>query len=165
MEFAQPLRDAVISPMVREGNAGVSGSVEVMKEYSLLREDLDNLLEVTQWPNQEPAMKSVDSKTKAAFTRTYNKEIVLPYSTAAGAAAKKKKGAAAAGPVGASAAEDEEEEMLNDAGDDDDDDNIEADAMIKAKKPPAARKGKKEKEEEAATSSAKGKGKGKRSKK
>ena len=155
MEFAQPLRDAVISPMVREGNAGVSGSVEVMKEYSLLREDLDNLLEVTQWPNQEPAMKSVDSKTKAAFTRTYNKEIVLPYAT--NVAVSKKKGSAA----GASADNmDMGEEEEDDVEDEEDADDIASDAMIKAKKPSAA-KGKAAAAKKDESTAGKGKGKGK----
>ena len=61
-----------------------------MKQYSLLREDLDNLIEVTQGPDKEEPMKRIESKVKAACTRQYNKDIVLPYSTGAVGAAKKR---------------------------------------------------------------------------
>ena len=51
--------------------------LQVMSHYALLREDLDNLLEVTQWPNSPDPMKAIESKVKAAFTRSYNKDVVL----------------------------------------------------------------------------------------
>jgi len=55
----------------------------------MLREDLDNLLEVTQWPNAADPMKSIESKVKAAFTRTYNKDVILPYATNLGSISKR----------------------------------------------------------------------------
>ena len=60
-----------------------------MSQYALLREDLDNLLEVTQWPNSVDPMKSIESKVKAAFTRSYNKDVVLPYATSLGSISKR----------------------------------------------------------------------------
>ena len=60
-----------------------------MSEYALLREDLDNLLEMSQWPDRPDPMKSIESKVKASFTRTYNKEVVLPYATNLGSVAKR----------------------------------------------------------------------------
>ena len=160
MDFSEHLKDCVVRPMQEEGAEGVKDSVQAMKDYSLLREDLDNLLELTTWPDQEPPLKSVESKVKAAFTRQYNKEIVLPYST--GNVSKKKGAAASAAATGG--LEDEEEEMLNDEGEADDD-TVEADSMIKAKKPTASRAGKGRKADEETDTSKKGKGKGKRSKK
>ena len=62
---------------------------QVMSEYALLREDLDNLLEMSQWPDRPDPMKSIESKVKASFTRTYNKEVVLPYATNLGSVAKR----------------------------------------------------------------------------
>ena len=118
-----------------------------MQQYSLLREDLDNLMEICQWPNQELAMKGVDAKVKAAFTRMYNKEIVLPYATNSGNVAKKRMAATTI-----------EDEILNeeeDVDDDENDDDISADAMIKAKKPSKA------KESKASEKAGKGEGKGK----
>ena len=80
-ELGQSLRDAIVRPMIKDGAEGVTQSVEVMKEYSLLREDLDNLLEVCQWPNHENPLKNVEPKVKAAFTRLYNKEVSFFYTS------------------------------------------------------------------------------------
>ena len=131
MDFLQPLRDAIIRPMRVNGSEGVSESIEVMKQYSLLREDLDGLLEVTQWPDQALPMKDVDSKVKAAFTRQYNKEVVLPYAT--GGVSKKRGGGGAA--AGGEAEFNPGDGDETDEDDREDKDDISSDAMIKAKKP------------------------------
>lgn len=145
MEFSQFLRGAIVNPMLLKGSEGIPESVEVMKKYSLLREDLDNILEIGQWPNQDNPMKYVDSKTKAAFTRAYNKEIVLPYSSAIGSL-KKGKSAVSSSEINSEALLEEEEES-----DDEDEDDISKDAMIKAK-PKKATKGKSESGASASTS-------------
>merc|ERR1719436_1279942 len=47
-DFSEHLRNSIINPMVgSQGQEGVQKAVEVMKEFSLLREDLDNLVELT----------------------------------------------------------------------------------------------------------------------
>ncbi len=46
-----------------------------MKLYALLREDLDSLLELSQWPGGKDLMKDIPSTVKSAFTRQYNKEV------------------------------------------------------------------------------------------
>ena len=144
-DFNQHLRNAILRPMIKRGMEGVPDSIEAMDFYSLMREDLDNLLEITTWPEQPDPMKAIDSKIKAAFTRSYNKNVVLPYAKEANVK-KKAKVDVAANPF-------EEDSDDND----EDEDNIEADAMIKAKKPSAKKK--------AETSTAtKGKGRGKKSK-
>ena len=148
MDFLQPLRDAIVRPMRTKGPDGVAGSIEVMRQYSLLREDLDGLLEVTQWPDTALPMKDVDSKVKAAFTRQYNKEVVLPY--AAGGVSKKRGAATAAADAEGELGEDEVEDE-----DQEEDDDISADAMIKAKKPKGGGTASK-----AETTKAAGKGKG-----
>ena len=129
MDFLQPLRDAIVRPMRVNGSEGVSESIEVMKQYSLLREDLDGLLEVTQWPDQALPMKDVETKVKAAFTRQYNKEVVLPYAT--GGVSKKRGGAAAGGEAEFNPGDGDE----TDEDDKEEKDDISSDAMIKAKKP------------------------------
>lgn len=79
--YGQVLKDHIISPLVEQGSEGLGQAVSSMGEYCLLREDLDDLLEVNQWPDKANTFRSVDSKTKAAFTRKCNKErVTLPYS-------------------------------------------------------------------------------------
>merc|ERR1712080_301316 len=48
-DFIQHLRDLILRPMQTSGQDGINESVQSMEFYSLLREDLDNLLEVTAW--------------------------------------------------------------------------------------------------------------------
>ena len=69
LDYGQRLRDHLIAPLVKEGAEGVEQAVAHMNQYNLLREDLEGLLEVTQWPHRPEPFSSVDSKTKAAFTR------------------------------------------------------------------------------------------------
>jgi len=126
-DFVQPLRDAIIRPLAAEGADGVSASVQVMEEYALLREDLDNILELAQWPDAPDPMRAVESKVKAAFTRAYNKQVFLPYSTNVGNVAKKASKAIESDPA-ANEGEVEEDD------DNDDDQDIGKDSMIKAKK-------------------------------
>lgn len=133
LDFIQHLRDAILRPMIKEGSDGVADSVQVMNQYSLLREDLDNLLEIAQWPDRADPMKNIESKVKAAFTRTYNKEVFLPYAVTLGSI--NKRASAALASSGDLLVEDEEE----DVGDEEEKDDIESDAMIKAKKPKATK--------------------------
>ena len=154
MDFAQHLRDAIARPMIEDGSDGVAEAVKVMEFYSLTREDLDNLMEITTWSDGQDPFRKIESKVKAAFTRAYNKEVVLPYARVANPI-KKGKGSAGG------------EDLLggdDDDGADEDDDTIEADAMIKAKKPTAS-KAKTASSKAADTDSKKGKGRGKTSKK
>ena len=95
---------------------------------------------MTQWPERADPMRDVESKTKAAFTRKYNKDgIALPYSIVQ--TVNKKKASAEDFFV-----EEEEEEE-----DDTDRDSIANDAMIKMKKTKAVN---------TKDDAAKGKGKG-----
>lgn len=124
-DYCYALRNSVTRPLISRGADGVADAVAAMNEYDLLREDLESILEVAQWPGHKDPMAGVESKVKAAFTRLYNKESHMsPY--AAVAAPKKKVGAAKADEYG----EDDEIEE-----DEEEDDSIGNDAMIKVKKP------------------------------
>merc|ERR1719208_124488 len=153
-DFIQPLRDAVVRPLATEGAGGVDAAVGMMETYALLREDLDNILELAQWPDKPEVMKGVESKVKAAFTRAYNKQVFLPYSTAAvGSVAKKASRAVEVNPeTGLEEADDEE--------DDKEDDDIGKDSMIKAKKKAPAKAASKKGAESGTAAEGKGKGRG-----
>lgn len=138
LDFAPFLLNAIVRPLREKGLEGVQDALNVMKEYRLLREDLDSLIELTTWPGKKNPMDSVDSKVKAALTRSYNKEV-LAYSYSAMANVKKKKAEAM----------DEEMEMLEEGegdeaqvlDDDEEEEKLENDALIKAKKKPATKAG------------------------
>ena len=125
MDYAQVLRNHIIYPLVKNDADGVDQAVGNMGDYSLLREDLDGLVEITQWPGNPDPMAAVDRKTKAAFTKKYNKErATLPFSIAQTVSKKKGRGDV----------EDMKAMDDNDGEEDKADDTLEKDGMIKMKR-------------------------------
>ena len=132
LDYLEPLRQSIIEPLVANGSAGVPATIERLRHYSLRREDIDTINELTLWKNQKDPMSAVESKVKAALTRAYNKEsFALPYSLETTAKGKKSKTGTEVdeldgGPDG--------EEGSTAVEDDQSDDDIESSAMIKKKK-------------------------------
>lgn len=136
LDYAPFLLNNICRPLVKEGQEGVPAALEVMKDYHLLREDLDSLVELTSWPGKKSALDAVDGRVKAALTRAYNKEV-MAYSYSAQAGIKKKKAEAAGDGDDYLGADDGDEEgacTRADSEDDEDKDNLELDGLIKAKK-------------------------------
>uniref|UniRef100_A0ABK9MQN0 Replication factor C subunit 1 n=1 Tax=Glossina morsitans morsitans TaxID=37546 RepID=A0ABK9MQN0_GLOMM len=143
LDYAAFLLHKIIHPLKEHGLDGVNESLNTIKEYHLLREDLESLIELTTWPGKKSPMDSVDSKVKAALTRSYNKEV-LAYSYSAGAGIKKKRSEASddldymdadnneEGEEGTLASHDDEDEQERE------DDNLENDGLVKVKKKSAA---------------------------
>ena len=48
--------------LVTDGSSGVDQTVSLLHAYDLLREDFDNILEVSSWSSTEDIMSHVDSK-------------------------------------------------------------------------------------------------------
>ncbi|XP_034661870.1 replication factor C subunit 1 isoform X2 [Drosophila subobscura] len=136
LDYAPFLLDNIARPLARDGQDGVSAALDVMKEYHLLREDLDSLVELTAWPGKKSPLDAVDGRVKAALTRSYNKEV-MAYSYSAQANIKKKKSEAGAGDeelLGLEEGLEEGETNRADSDEDEDKDNLELDGLIKAKK-------------------------------
>lgn len=128
LDYAQFLVQAIIRPLKEKGADGVKEALDVIKTYRLLREDIESLLELTSWGAAKSPWDSIDSKTKAALTRAYNKEVQA-YSYSAQAGVKKKKGSVDSEIYG-----EEEDEGVQESENDDDDDDLEKNSMIKVKK-------------------------------
>jgi replication factor C subunit 1 len=133
LDYLVPLRNAILSPLKKQGLEGIDQAVAVMKNYNLLREDVDSLLELCQWTGGENPMNSVETKVKSAFTRAYNKQVtLLPYAPAS--VVSKKRAVALENDVLGN------EEVVE--SDNEDEDDVTNNAMIKVKKKPVG-KGKK----------------------
>lgn len=125
-----------MQPLIEDKNDGVEEALNVIKEYRLLREDIDSLVELTTWPGKKNLMEQVDGRVKAALTRAYNKEVA-PYTYSTVTNVKKKK---------SGSADDDymnEYEEGGEGGDqlsdnDEDVDTVENDALIKSKTKPKA---------------------------
>lgn len=134
LDYSQFLIDAIVRPLKEKGLEGVPEALVVIKEYHLLREDIDGLLELTNWPKMKNPWDSVDSKVKAALTRAYNKEV-QPYSYSVQAGVKKKSGKSAAADDDIDGYENEDDGPQSE--DEKEDDLLENNAFVKVKKPAA----------------------------
>uniref|UniRef100_A0A336K826 Replication factor C subunit 1 n=1 Tax=Culicoides sonorensis TaxID=179676 RepID=A0A336K826_CULSO len=134
LDYAQFLTKAIIDPLKDKAMDGVSESLDVIKAYKLLREDIESLVELSSWPRQKNPMEGVESKVKAALTRTYNKEV-LPYSYSVQQAVKKKKVEISDDFEGFG----DEEDLQEASGSEEEDDKLENNAFIKVKKPTVAK--------------------------
>ncbi|XP_053601223.1 replication factor C subunit 1 [Plodia interpunctella] len=129
LDYCTHLRDAVLNPLIKDKTDGIERALDTLEAYHLLRDDLDSLTELSLWPGQRNPMVLIDSKVKAAMTRTYNKKAsALPY-----AAASVRRGRAR------DDADDDDE-----LEDDNDDSDPENDALIKKKKGKESEKASKE---------------------
>jgi len=56
------MRHLITAPLVSEGSSGVDQTVSLLHAYDLLREDFDNILEVSSWSSTQDVMSHIDSK-------------------------------------------------------------------------------------------------------
>ncbi|XP_010623412.1 replication factor C subunit 1 isoform X1 [Fukomys damarensis] len=149
MDYLSHIRDALVQPLTSQGVEGVQDVVALMDTYYLMKEDFENIMEISSWGGKPSPFSKLDPKVKAAFTRSYNKEAHLtPYSLQV-----IKTPRSSTGPMLDS---DYSEESHEDDSQPDEKDHgaIETDAMIK-KKTKSSKPSKAEKDKE----SKKGKGK------
>ncbi|XP_010978690.1 replication factor C subunit 1 isoform X3 [Camelus dromedarius] len=153
VDYLSHIRDALVQPLTSQGIEGVQDVVALMDAYYLMKEDFENIMEISSWGGRPSPFSKLDPKVKAAFTRAYNKEVHLtPYSLQV-----VKTHRLSTGP----ALDSEYNEELNEddsQSDEKDQDTLETDAMIK-KKTKSSKPSKSEKDKESR------KGKGKNSKK
>ncbi|XP_062991325.1 replication factor C subunit 1 isoform X2 [Elgaria multicarinata webbii] len=124
LEYLSYLRDAIVRPLTFLGTEGVQDAVTFMDSYCLMKEDVENVMEVTNWGGKPSAFSKLDPKVKSAFTRAYNKEVHLtPYSLQIIQKSKRRAGSV----VDAEQLEADEIQSENDQ------EIVENDAMIKKK--------------------------------
>ncbi|KFP65312.1 Replication factor C subunit 1, partial [Cariama cristata] len=143
MEYLSYLRDALVQPLKEFGADGVQEAITFMDSYCLMKEDIENIMEISTWGGKPSPFSKLDPKVKAAFTRAYNKEAHLtPYSLNFVKTSKRQSGSA----VTLQLNEDFNVEEIQ--SDEDEQDTVESDAMIKQKKAKSSKLPKREKNEE-----------------
>uniref|UniRef100_A0A8C3E5H1 Replication factor C subunit 1 n=1 Tax=Corvus moneduloides TaxID=1196302 RepID=A0A8C3E5H1_CORMO len=126
MEYLSYLRDALVQPLKDFGADGVQQAITFMGSYCLMKEDVENIMEISTWGGKPSPFSKLDSKVKAALTRAYNKEAHLtPYSLSSVKASKRQSGSA----VTLDLSEDLNVEEMQ--SDEDEQDTVDSDAMIK----------------------------------
>ncbi|RMC14177.1 hypothetical protein DUI87_09267 [Hirundo rustica rustica] len=126
MEYLSYLRDALVQPLKDFGADGVQQAIACMDSYCLMKEDVENIMEISTWGGKPSPFSKLDPKVKAAFTRAYNRETHLtPYSLSSVKASKRQSGSA----VTLDLSEDLNVEEIQ--SDEDEQDTVDSDAMIK----------------------------------
>nr|XP_060633800.1 replication factor C subunit 1 isoform X1 [Anolis sagrei ordinatus] len=127
LEYLPYIRDAIVGPLSHLGTEGVQDAIAVMDSYSLLKEDVESIMEVTSWGGKPSEFSKLDSKVKSAFTRAYNKEAHLtPYSLQLVQKTKRRASSAVD-------AEQNEELEADEVQSGNEEETVENDAMIKKK--------------------------------
>lgn len=153
LDYLSHLRDALVQPLISQGVEGAQDVVALMDTYHLMKEDFENIMELSSWGGKPSPFSRLDPKVKAAFTRAYNREAHLtPYALQAVKTPRHSS-------TGLTQDSEYSEELTEeDSQADKDPDSVEGDAMIK-KKTKSSKPSKSEKDKEPR------KGKGKSSKK
>ncbi|KAF4790402.1 Replication factor C subunit 1 [Turdus rufiventris] len=126
MDYLSYLRDALVQPLKDFGVDGVQQALTFMDSYCLMKEDVENIMEISTWGGKPSPFSKLDSKVKAAFTRAYNKEAHLtPYSLSSVKASKRQSASAAALDLS------EDLHVEETQSDEDEQDTLDSDAMIK----------------------------------
>ena len=76
LDYLPHVINSIVGPLRRDAAQGVDASVKAMENYDLMREDLDSLLEVGQWPNRPEIMAGITY----VVTITIQVFILFPYS-------------------------------------------------------------------------------------
>uniref|UniRef100_A0A6I8R6W6 Replication factor C subunit 1 n=1 Tax=Xenopus tropicalis TaxID=8364 RepID=A0A6I8R6W6_XENTR len=127
LDYLSYVRDVLVRPLHQSGADGVGEVVDFMDNYYLMKEDYDNIMEISCWGGKPSAFSKLDPKVKAAFTRGYNKEAHLtPYSLQMVKASKRAAASAAESELSEEPNNEEQNEETEEQGED-----VELDAMIK----------------------------------
>ncbi|KAJ2985419.1 hypothetical protein NUW58_g5542 [Xylaria curta] len=141
-QYLPVLWTQLIKRLADEGKESVEEVIELMDSYFLTREDFDSIRELGVGPQHEEAV-SIESQTKATFTRLYNTmSHPIPFMKASAVVGSKQ--AAKDKPDLEEAIDDEDDaEALEaaDVVDDDEEEDITKDKYIKKPKAKAAKKG------------------------
>lgn len=80
-DYIEALSERLSAPLLgKDALGGVNAVIDFMHEYSLMREDLNSIMELATWSFKPDPMQKVDTRTKTALTNTYKKRsIALPY--------------------------------------------------------------------------------------
>lgn len=82
LDYVMQLRDKIIQPLIRNEADAINKAIKTLNHYSLLKEDLSSIIELSLWAGEKSPFDRIDTKTKSAFTRAYNKTATqLPYAS------------------------------------------------------------------------------------
>lgn len=64
MDYLSYLRDALVQPLKDFGVDGVQQALTFMDSYCLMKEDVENIMEISTWGGKPSPFSKLDSKVK-----------------------------------------------------------------------------------------------------
>lgn len=61
------MRYGLTEPLVQKEAEGVKDVISLMDTYDIIKEDFDNIMEITKWPNSRDPLSKLDSKVCFQF--------------------------------------------------------------------------------------------------
>ena len=68
MDYLPYLRTSLTEPLVKKDADGVPDVIKLMDQYDIIKEDFDNIMEVSKWPNSKDPMSNLESKVSHHLT-------------------------------------------------------------------------------------------------
>lgn len=62
LDYLPFMRKSLTDPLVERENEGVKDVIEMMDSYNIIKEDFDNVMEVSKWPNSSDPFSNLSSK-------------------------------------------------------------------------------------------------------
>lgn len=59
MDYLPCLQQHIVKPLQEQQKEGVPEVIALLDRYDLLREDYDNIMDITKWPNSKDYTKSL----------------------------------------------------------------------------------------------------------
>lgn len=137
LDYIGSMAGSIVGPMNKDGVDGIDRTIEFMDDYSISRDDVDNILDLVLDPSRNTsAFSKIPTTTRSAFTRKYNQGVHrLPYSLGGASTSVVKR--ISTDIAGVEGDPDEEDALFSVTPDDDGadagEDDIKKDKMIKAK--------------------------------
>lgn len=64
LDYLYYLRQALLSPLQRQGAEGAGQAVKLLDDYQLIKEDVDSIMEISVWGGQPDPYSKLDSKVR-----------------------------------------------------------------------------------------------------
>ena len=62
MDYLPFMRYSLTEPLVQKEADGVKDVISLMDRYDIIKEDFDNIMDITKWPNSKDPMSKLDTK-------------------------------------------------------------------------------------------------------
>ena len=67
MEYLPHLCQRLTEPLKKQGTDGVAEVISLLDEYDLIREDFNNIVEISHWHGKPELMANIDSKVSSLY--------------------------------------------------------------------------------------------------